>query len=146
MAPLKEKLQTSTGVVDAPSKRPPFLMFHSLILQHAKDVTREKDMSPPQLFNELLVATMNPVFSTTGNVLVAIALRPDSRIRDIASELNVTDRTVIISIAQLVEGGFVSVERAGRRNRYHVDLNREIHCGRTSIKIHDLIELIQRAM
>ena len=120
-------------------------MCHLLIPQRAKDVTREKEMSPPQFFTELLVATMNPVFSTTGNVLVAIALRPDSRIRDIASQLDVTDRTVIISISQLVEGGFVSVHRNGRRNHYRVDLNREIHCGSSSIKIHDLIELIQRA-
>ena len=87
---------------------------------------------------------MNPVFSTTGNVLVAIALRPDSRIRDIASQLDVTDRTVIMSISQLVDAGFVSVERTGRRNHYRVNLNHEIDCGAASIKIIDLIELIQR--
>lgn len=85
---------------------------------------------------------MIPVLTTTGHVLVAIALCPDSRVRDIATSIGVTERTVIISISQLVEAGVVSVEKSGRRNLYKVNHEHKVHVGPASLKICDLVDLV----
>jgi hypothetical protein len=52
--------------------------------------------------------------------MLFIANRPDARLRDIASALNVTERTAHGIVVDLTEGGYVVKERDGRRNRYHI--------------------------
>jgi DNA-binding transcriptional ArsR family regulator len=85
---------------------------------------------------------MIPVLTTTGHVLIAIAMRPDSRVRDIATAINVTERTVLISISQLADAGVISVEKTGRRNLYKVNLDHQVPVGPVSLKICDLVELV----
>lgn len=53
-------------------------------------------------------------------VLLAIAGDPDARLRDLAVALEVTERTVFAIVNDLTEAGYVVKERAGRRNRYHI--------------------------
>jgi DNA-binding MarR family transcriptional regulator len=52
--------------------------------------------------------------------LVFIADHPDARLRDLASALDVTERTAYGIVADLTEAGYVVKERDGRRNRYHI--------------------------
>lgn len=52
--------------------------------------------------------------------LLFIAGNPDARLRDIASSLDVTERTAFGVVADLTEAGYLMKERAGRRNRYQV--------------------------
>ena len=52
--------------------------------------------------------------------LVFIADNPDARLRDLASALDVTERTAYGIVADLTEAGYVVKERDGRRNRYHI--------------------------
>jgi len=52
--------------------------------------------------------------------MLFIANRPDARLRDIASALDVTERTAYGIVVDLTEGGYVVKERDGRRNRYHI--------------------------
>ena len=52
--------------------------------------------------------------------LLFIARQPDCRLRDLAAELEVTERTAFGIVTDLAEGGYVHKEREGRRNRYHV--------------------------
>ena len=52
--------------------------------------------------------------------LLAIADRPDARLRDLAATLGVTERTAFGIVTDLAEAGYVVKERQGRRNRYHV--------------------------
>jgi DNA-binding IclR family transcriptional regulator len=52
--------------------------------------------------------------------LLFIAHDPDSRLRDLAVALDVTERTAYGIVADLTRAGYVSKEREGRRNRYHV--------------------------
>jgi hypothetical protein len=52
--------------------------------------------------------------------LLFIAAHPDARLRDLAAELDVTERTAFGIIADLTHEGYVVKERDGRRNRYHV--------------------------
>lgn len=55
------------------------------------------------------------------HVLVAIVRDPDLRQRDIAHVVGITPGAVVKILHDLEEAGIVSVERRGRRNRYHVD-------------------------
>jgi DNA-binding IclR family transcriptional regulator len=52
--------------------------------------------------------------------MLFISNQPDARLRDIASALDVTERTAFGIIVDLTEAGYVVKERAGRRNRYHI--------------------------
>jgi predicted transcriptional regulator len=51
-------------------------------------------------------------------VLVCIAHDCGVRLRDIASTLDITDRSVYAIVTDLTEGGDVVKEKDGRRNRY----------------------------
>jgi hypothetical protein len=52
--------------------------------------------------------------------LLFIAGHEDARLRDLAAELDVTERTAFGIVDDLVEGGYVLKERDGRRNRYTI--------------------------
>ena len=53
-------------------------------------------------------------------VLLCVADDPGVRLRDIAASLNITERSAFGIITDLVEAGYVVKEKAGRRNRYHI--------------------------
>lgn len=53
-------------------------------------------------------------------VLVCIAHDEGLRLRDIAEELGVTERTVFGIVTDLTEAGYVVKEKDGRRNRYRI--------------------------
>jgi DNA-binding MarR family transcriptional regulator len=50
-------------------------------------------------------------------VLLCIARDPETRLRDIAESVGITERAVQRIVADLVEGGFLTRERVGRRSR-----------------------------
>lgn len=52
--------------------------------------------------------------------LLFIAGQPDARLRDIAEELRVTERTAYGIVVDLTKAGYLVKERDGRRNRYQV--------------------------
>jgi DNA-binding transcriptional ArsR family regulator len=52
--------------------------------------------------------------------LLFIAHDPEARLRDLASALDVTERTAYGIVADLTEAGYVVKEKDGRRNRYHI--------------------------
>ena len=54
-------------------------------------------------------------------VLLRLAEVPDVRLRDVAEHVGITERATQRILADLVEAGYVKVERVGRRNRYTVD-------------------------
>lgn len=54
------------------------------------------------------------------HVLLAIAQTPNLRVRDLAQLVGVTERTAMQIIDDLEDGGYVTREREGRRNRYHI--------------------------
>ena len=58
--------------------------------------------------------------TTHARAMLFLAHQPDARLRDIAAELGVTERTVFGIVADLTEAGYVEKEREGRRNRYHI--------------------------
>jgi len=53
-------------------------------------------------------------------VLLRIAQDPNVRLRDIATALNITERSAYAIVSDLADAGYVVKERDGRRNRYVV--------------------------
>lgn len=58
------------------------------------------------------------------HVLVCIARDPEIRLRDVAVLVGITERAAQRIVADLIEGGYLSTTKVGRRNRYevHADL------------------------
>jgi hypothetical protein len=55
-----------------------------------------------------------------GRALVCIAHDPGVRLRDIATQLDVTERSAYGIVNDLAEAGYVVKDKDGRRNRYQV--------------------------
>jgi MarR family len=55
-----------------------------------------------------------------GNTLLLISRDPRARLRDIADALEITERQAQRIVGDLVAAGYLTREREGRRNFYHV--------------------------
>jgi hypothetical protein len=53
-------------------------------------------------------------------VLILVDRDRDVRLRDLANQLGITERTAHGIVADLTRAGYLSVSRNGRRNRYEV--------------------------
>jgi hypothetical protein len=58
--------------------------------------------------------------------LLCIAHDPGVRLREIATVLGITERAAFGIVTDLVEAGYVTKDKAGRRNRYHVQLDKPL--------------------
>ena len=74
-------------------------------------------------------------------VLLCIARNPDTRLRDIAEGVGITERAVQRIVADLVESGYVERERVGRRSHYTV--NRGVAMRHPFQLDHEIGELVQ---
>jgi DNA-binding Lrp family transcriptional regulator len=72
--------------------------------------------------------------SNHAHVLVCLARDPDTRLRDVAAEVGITERAVQGIVRDLEAAGVIARERLGRRNTYRVRLDvplrhpLEAHC------------------
>jgi DNA-binding MarR family transcriptional regulator len=73
-------------------------------------------------------------------VLLCIARDRNVRLRDVAETVGITERAAQRIVADLVEAGYVTRERVGRRNRYAV--NSEIKMRHPSQSDHEVGELL----
>ncbi|MCL6644434.1 MAG: winged helix-turn-helix domain-containing protein [Dehalococcoidia bacterium] len=55
-----------------------------------------------------------------GHVLLCIANDPGIRLRDIAERVGITERAAQRIVADLIEAGYITRRRVGRRNIYQV--------------------------
>jgi DNA-binding MarR family transcriptional regulator len=62
--------------------------------------------------------------SNHGHVLVHINRNPDSKVKEIAEAVGITERSALSILADLEESGYINVERVGRRNSYRVNTNK----------------------
>ena len=56
-------------------------------------------------------------------VLLCIAQEPDIRLREIGERVGITERAAHRIVGELVDAGYLSRERQGRRNRYTIHAN-----------------------
>jgi DNA-binding IclR family transcriptional regulator len=61
-------------------------------------------------------------FTNHAHVLVCITQNPEIRVSEIARSVGIGERAVHNIVADLVEAGYVTRTKQGRRNRYSVDL------------------------
>ena len=74
-------------------------------------------------------------------VLLCIQRDPDTRFRDIAERVGITERAAQRIVADLIDSGYVESERIGRRNRYRV--NADVAMRHPSQDGHEIGELLQ---
>ena len=76
-------------------------------------------------------------------VILCLAARPDIRLRDVAEHVGITERAAQRILADLVESGYVEVERVGRRNTYTVNRNRAMrHSAQDGYELRALLEAL----
>ena len=72
--------------------------------------------------------------SNHAHVLAYLAEHPDARLRDVAMDVGITERSAMRLITQLDEAGILKRSRQGRRNHYFIEVNAplmhplESHC------------------
>ncbi|HEY4610995.1 MAG TPA: hypothetical protein VIH06_17390, partial [Ilumatobacteraceae bacterium] len=64
--------------------------------------------------------------SNHGHVLVCIAIDPDTRLRDIAGRVGITERAVFGIVEDLERGGIIQRLKVGRRNRYLINVDQPL--------------------
>ncbi len=78
-----------------------------------------------------------------GHALLCIASDPAVRLKDVARAIGITERATQRIVSDLIEGGYLSVIKEGRRNRYRVDPDRHLrHPIEKRSQIHQLLKLI----
>jgi DNA-binding IclR family transcriptional regulator len=77
-------------------------------------------------------------------VLLCIQRDPESRYRDIAESVGITERAAQRIVADLIESGYVESERVGRRNRYRINPNVAMrHPAQDGHDVGDLLRLLE---
>ncbi len=76
------------------------------------------------------------------HVLLCVAKDPDTRVRDLALRVGITERAVLRILAELEDEGYVVRSRVGRRSSYAINedlpLRHSVEAHRT---VHDLLQL-----
>ena len=85
--------------------------------------------------------------SNHSHVLICLHREPDLTVREIARRVGITERSVQRIIGDLEDGGYLTRERVGLRNRYLFDKSEslrhpiEAHC-----RIGDLLDLVEEKL
>lgn len=76
-------------------------------------------------------------------VLLCLQRNPNVRLRDIAQTVGITERAAQRIVTDLVEAGYVTRERIGRRNHYTVDRSARMrHPSQLAHEIGELLDLL----
>ena len=74
---------------------------------------------------------------------MVITQDPTVRLRDIAATLDITERAAQRIVTELVDEGYLSRERKGRRNVYTVHLKQPLRTAQTrNIEVGDFLKLL----
>jgi DNA-binding MarR family transcriptional regulator len=77
------------------------------------------------------------------HVLFCIAQDPEVRLRDVAARVGITERAVQRIVTDLQAGGYLSISKDGRRNRYNVHYEQPLrHPIERHRTVASLIELV----
>ena len=77
-------------------------------------------------------------------VLLCVAKNPDIRLRDVAETVGITERAAQRLLTDLVDAGYVTRTRVGRRNRYTVNRDATMrHSAQEGQEIGDLLDLMR---
>jgi predicted transcriptional regulator len=83
--------------------------------------------------------------SNHAHVLIYVLQNPDARIRDIADAVGITERFAHAVVTDLVNAGYLNVERQGRRNVYSVNESLSFrHPLESHVQVRELLEIFSR--
>ena len=94
----------------------------------------------------LLRAPTSWVFLTNhAHVLLCVARDPESRARDIADQVGITERAAQRILSDLLADGYLSKIKVGRRNRYTINRHGRLrHPVFRDLEIGPLIDILQQ--
>lgn len=76
-------------------------------------------------------------------VLLCIQRNPEARLRDIADAVGITERAAQRIVTDLVDAGYVTRRRVGRRNQYTIERNAPMrHRAQLDHEIGELLDLL----
>jgi DNA-binding MarR family transcriptional regulator len=78
--------------------------------------------------------------SNHGNVIVYIDEHRDARLREIAEAIGLTERATHKLVSELVDEGYLTRKRVGRRNEYSVNADKKLR--QPALAKHTLHELL----
>ena len=78
-------------------------------------------------------------FTNHAHVLICLAREPDLRLSQLAGRVGIGERAVHRIVHDLVEAGYLELDKVGRRNHYRVDLDRPL---RHRLESHQLLRAI----
>lgn len=79
--------------------------------------------------------------SHQAHVLIALDRNPDARIDELATILNLTSRSVVNVLNDLVEGQYLTKSKIGRRNNYQINRGAALrHATSAEKSVGDLID------
>lgn len=77
------------------------------------------------------------------HVLICLAQNPESRMRDVAERVGITERAVQRIVGDLEEAAAITRERDGRRNRYRINPARPLrHPVESHCSVGELLDLV----
>jgi len=84
-----------------------------------RSVTHECEfLFPPERSTLVAVIEQWTFLTNHAHVLVLLDRDPDMRMRDLADQVGITERATQRIITELVDSGYLTRERQGRRNSY----------------------------
>lgn len=80
------------------------------------------------------------------HVLLCIAADPGTRLRDVAEKVSITERAAQRIVADLVDAGYLTRTRVGRRNQYEIHPGLHLrHPVEQSREAGDLVRLLRQS-
>ena len=86
------------------------------------------------------------VFTNHGHILFLLALKPKIAVKEIASEVGITERAALRILSELSRDNFINVTKQGRCNSYSI--NSEMHLRHDiekSCKVEDILKVIKKS-
>jgi predicted transcriptional regulator len=85
------------------------------------------------------------LFSNHGHVLVCLSRDPQARLRDVATDVGITERAVQKIVRDLQDVGMVSITKNGRRNSYRIHNKKPLrHDLEAACTLKDLIKFVNK--
>jgi hypothetical protein len=86
------------------------------------------------------------LFSNHGHVLFCLARNSEARLRDVATDVGITERAVQKIVRDLQDADMVSVTKVGRRNSYRIHKNISLrHDLESACTLKDLIRVVNKS-
>jgi DNA-binding MarR family transcriptional regulator len=83
------------------------------------------------------------LLTSHGHVLVEIARNPEALVRELAEAAGITERATASIVSDLVDAGYVTRERVGRRNRYGLHLDHGFrHVSQRDLRVGPFLDLL----